>query len=314
MYNENNNNMKTLHQILTAAACLLLGGCGNESEGAGSNAPVPARITSVIGGMSTRAPGTAWAPGDRIGITATKADGTVLLSNAPYVTTDGNGTFTPEGDGFYYQDGDDVTFTAYYPFAGSSYIADDGGIMFLTGGMESQKPENQPKRDVLFATTTGSSSSPDLQLRFRHCMSRLVLRFLPGTGVASLGDITYELTGIRTTGIFNTLTGETIVVEASESVGLTVPGSNASGLTSPLILFPQQSDAEITLRLTLRGETYTARFLLPGNPASGNKYELLPGHSYTYNIKVHHNGLTIASANVAGWGDGGSENINSTTN
>lgn len=100
MYNENNINMKTLHQILTAAACLaaaclLLGGCGNESEGAGSNAPVPARITSVIDGMSTRASGTAWAPGDRIGITATKADGTVLLSNAPYVTTDGNGTFTP---------------------------------------------------------------------------------------------------------------------------------------------------------------------------------------------------------------------------
>lgn len=49
MYNENNNNMKTLHQILTAAtclaaACLLLGGCGKESEGAGSNAPVRAML------------------------------------------------------------------------------------------------------------------------------------------------------------------------------------------------------------------------------------------------------------------------------
>lgn len=296
------------------AAAFLLAGCDKENENTVDNQPVKARITSVIDGMSTRASGTAWAPGDRIGITATKADGTVLLSNAPYVTTDGNGTFTPEGDEFYYQDGDDVTFTAYYPFAESSYITDDGGMMFQIGGLESQKPENQPKFDFLFATTTGSSSSPDLQLRFRHCMSRFVLRFLPGTGVASLDDITYELSGIITGGIFNTLTGETIVNETSVSVGLTVPGSNASELTSPLILFPQQSEDDKTLTLTMRGKTYTATFKFKENPNNGNVRELAAGHTYTYNVKINNTSMTITPATISNWEEGGSENIDSTNN
>ena len=300
-----------LSAILMAAA-FLFAGCEKENENRVDNQPVKARITSVIDGMSTRASGTAWAPGDRIGITATKADGTVLLSNAPYVTTDGNGPFTPEGEAFYFQDKDDVTFTAYYPCTENSNITDDGWIMFLTSGFESQKPENQPKRDVLFATTTGSSSSPDLQLRFHHCISRLVLRFLPGTGVASLDDITYELSGIRTSGIFNTLTGETIVNETSGSVGLTVPGSNASELTSPLILFPQQSEDDKTLALTMRGKTYTATFKFKENPDNGGVRELAAGHSYTYNVKINNTSMTISPATIAGWEEGGSEDINST--
>lgn len=300
-----------LSAILMAAA-FLFAGCEKENENRVDNQPVKARITSVIDGMSTRASGTAWAPGDRIGITATKADGTVLLSNAPYVTTDGNGTFTPEGEAFYFQDKDDVTFTAYYPCTENSNITDDGWIMFLTSGFESQKPENQPKRDVLFATTTGSSSSPDLQLRFHHCISRLVLRFLPGTGVASLDDITYELSGIRTSGIFNTLTGETIVNETSGSVGLTVPGSNASELTSPLILFPQQSEDDKTLALTMRGKTYTATFKFKENPKNGGARELAAGYSYTYNVKINNTSMTISPATIAGWEEGGNENIEST--
>ena len=302
--------------IAIAATSLLLASCDKESEDAGSNTPVPARITSVIDGMSTRASGTAWAPGDRIGITATKADGTLLLDNAPYITTHGNGTFTPEGDEFYFQDGDDVTFTAYYPFTKNSEIANDGKIVFLTSGSEIQKPENQPKIDYMFATATGSSATPDLKLKFRHCMSRFVLRFLPGTGVSSLDDISYELTGVKTGGTFNTLTGEADVTgnNTVRTITLTVPGSNASELTSPLIIFPQQHDAILFLTLTLRGERYAANFFLPRNPANNNVRELLPGHSYTYNIKVHNNGLTIAPAGIAGWGNGGSEDINSTTN
>lgn len=302
-----------LSAILMATA-FLFAGCEKENENTVDNQPVKARITSVIDGMATRASGTAWAPGDRIGITAKKADGTVLFTNMPYVTTEGDGVFTPEGEAFYFQDKDEVTFTAYYPFTESSYMADDRWIMFLTGGLESQKPENQPKYDVLFATTTGSSSSPDLQLRFCHCMSRFVLRFLPGTGVASLDDITYELSGIITGGIFNTLTGETIVNETSVSVGLTVPGSNASELTSPLILFPQQSEDDKTLTLTMRGKTYTATFKFKENPNNGNVRELAAGHTYTYNVKINNTSMTITPATISNWEEGGSENIDSTNN
>ena len=143
-------------------------------------------------------------------------------------------------------------------------------------------------------------------------MSRLVLRFLPGTGVASLDDITYELRGIRTSGIFNTLTGETIVNETSGSVGLTVPGSNASELTSPLILFPQQSEDDKTLTLTMRGTTYTATFKFKENPDNGGVRELAAGHSYTYNVKINNTSMTISPATIAGWEEGGNENIEST--
>lgn len=326
--------MKSIREIrlmaATAAALLLLAGCEKESNNVVENGPVAARIHSVIdpltsgpgssGGsgsnamITSRAAGTAWAKNDAIGITATHADGTTLLENAHYLTPGGDGTFTAaDGSVFYFTDNTEVGFTAYYPWTAPEKLK-NGIIQDVLTGATNQTPANQPKIDFLFATAKGSAASPDVRLQFRHCMSRLVLNFKPGEGIAALDDIEYSLSNIALTGTFNPLTGETKAENIGIAISLTIPGNGAAELSSPLILFPQQGDDVRMLTLTMRGTKYTATFQLPQNPQNNSVRGLLAGHSYTYNVRINNTTMTITPATISNWEEGGSENIDSTNN
>lgn len=325
--------IKSTGIIAATAAALLLAGCEKESYNVVENGPVAARIHSVIdpltdgpgssggsdGTTTTRAAGTAWAKNDAIGITATHADGTKLLDNTHYLTPDGDGTFTAEdGSVFYFTDNAEVGFTAYYPWTAAEKL-ENGIIQDVLTGATNQTPANQPKIDFLFATAKGSAASPDVRLQFRHCMSRIVLKFLPGEGISALDDIEYSLSEIALAGTFNPLTGEAKAEAINTSgintrINLTVPGNAATELSSPLILFPQQGDDVRTLTLTMRGTTYTATFQLPQNPQNNNVREFLAGHTYTYNVKINNTSMTITPATISNWEEGGSENIDSTNN
>lgn len=329
--------MKSIKEIrliaATAAALLLLAGCEKESNNTVENGPVAARIHTVINPMTsgpgssggsgtdgtpnTRAAGTAWTANDAIGITANDAEGTKLLDNACYLTPNGDGKFEAEdGSVFYFTDNTEVEFTAYYPWTAPDEL-ENGIIHGVLTDAANQTPEKQPEIDFLFATATGSAASPDVKLQFRHCMSRVVLRFLPGEGITALDDIKYTLNGMEWGGTFNTLTGEAKNdgrVPGVFDLILTVSGSNAAELSSPLILFPQQGDKLLTLGLTMRGTRYSARFYLPQNPQNNNVRGLLAGYSYTYNVKINNTTMTISPATINPWEDGGSEDIDSTTN
>lgn len=326
--------MKSIKEIrlmaATAAALLLLAGCDKESNNTVENGPVAARIHTVIDPMTsgpgssggsgtdgtptTRAAGTAWTANDAIGITATHTDGTKLLDNAHYLTPNGDDKFEAEdGSVFYFTDNSEVGFTAYYPWTATDEL-ENGIIQIDLTDATYQTPEKQPEIDFLFATATGSATNPDVKLQFRHCMSRVVLRFLPGDGIAELDDIEYTLNEMELGGTFNTLTGEaksTGRFSAISPLILTVSGSNAAELSSPLILFPQQGNDLRTLKLTMRGTTYSATFQLPQNPQN-NVRGLFAGHSYTYNVKINNTTMTISQATISDWGDGGSEDITST--
>ena len=295
--------MKSIKEIrliaATAAALLLLAGCEKESNNTVENGPVAARIHTVIG------------------ITASpNAAGVGLLDNDCYVTRGGDGKFEAEnGEVCYFTDNAEVEFTAYYPWTATEDMGENGIIHDVLTGATYQTPEKQPEIDFLFATATGSATNPDVKLQFRHCMSRVVLRFLPGDGITTLDDIEYELQGMTLYGTFNTLTGEAKNSEMfSDILTLTVPGNDAAELSSPLILFPLQGDDWRTLRLTMRGTTYTATYQLPQNPLDNSVRELLAGHSYTYNVKINNTTMTISQATINPWEDGGSEDIDSTTN
>lgn len=325
--------MKSIKEIrlmaATAAALLLLAGCEKESNNVVENGPVAARIHTVIDPMTsgpgssggsgtdgtpaTRAAGTAWTANDAIGITATHAEGTKLLDNAHYLTPGGDGKFEAEdGEVFYFTDNAEVDFTAYYPWTAPDKL-ENGIIHDVFTGAAYQTPEKQPEIDFLFATATGSATNPDVKLQFRHCMSRVVLRFLPGDGISTLDDIEYTLFGMILDGTFNTLTGE-VKSEGtfSDRLTLTVPGDGAAELSSPLILFPMLGNDLRSLKLTMRGTTYTATYQLPQNPLNNNVRGLFAGHSYTYNVRINNTTMTISQATISDWGDGGSEDITST--
>ena len=190
--------MKSVNQIrfvaLVAAAAILAGGCEKESDNTVDNAPVAARITSTIDDMATRAAGTAWAAGDAIGVSG--RTGTVEYIHVKYVTTAGDSKFTVVNDAgqdndIYFLNKDDVTFTAYYPYDGENGTAPGtNGILSKTITPTEQTADGQAKFDYLFATATGSSATPDVKFQFKHCMSRIILNFQRGNGIASLDDLT----------------------------------------------------------------------------------------------------------------------------
>lgn len=307
--------MKSVNQIrmsaIMMAAAFLFTGCEKENENTVDNQPVKARITSTIDGMATRAAGTAWAPGDRIGIYA-KKDGQEIRINAPYVTTDGYGVFTATDKEFYFQDKEEHQLSAYYPFEGTDGTAPgSNGVISKTITAGDQTAAAQPKIDYLFANATGSSASPDVKFQFNHCMSRIVLNFLPGNGIISLEDITYTLEGIVAEGTFDTRTGTAAASPGGSAAPLTmsVSGSAATELTSALIFFPQQSNDDKTLRLTMRGTPYTSTFKFQENLKNGSVRELAAGHTYTYNVKINKTSITISRATVNEWESGGEKDV-----
>lgn len=309
--------MKSVNRIrmsaIMMAAAFLFTGCEKENENTVDNQPVKARITSTIDGMATRAAGTAWAPGDRIGIYA-KKDGQEIRINAPYVTTDGYGVFTATDKEFYFQDKEEHQLSAYYPFEGTDGTAPgSNGTISKIITADDQTAAAQPKIDYLFANATGSSASPDVKFQFNHCMSRIVLNFLPGDGIIALDDIQYTLEGIVAEGTFDTRSGTAAASPAGSAPSLTmsVPGSSATELTSALIFFPQQSEDDKRLRLTMRGTPYTSTFKFQENPNNGSKRELAAGHTYTYNVKINNTSITISRATVNEWKYGGERDVQS---
>lgn len=315
--------MKSVNRLrmsaIMMAAAFLFTGCEKENENTVDNRPVKARITSTIDGMATRAAGTAWAPGDRIGVYADNTEGANFLTNAPYITTAGDGVFTAEGEEFYFQDKGDVQFFAYYPFEGTDGTepgaSGTSSIIRKTITAADQTPNTQPKIDYLYAGRTAASSAhPNVKFQFNHCMSRIVLKFLPGDGITTLDDIEYTLEGILPEGTFETYFGRAIAdaTTPAEPLTMSVSGSAAAELTSALIFFPQKSNDDKTLTLTMRGTEYTATFKFKENQKNGNVRELAAGYTYTYNVKINNTSMTISPATVNPWEDGGSENIDST--
>ncbi len=309
--------MKSVNQIrfvaLVTAAAILAGGCEKESDNTVDNAPVAARITSTIDDMATRAANTVWAAGDAIGVSGKSGEKPYV--NVKYVTTAGSGAFTVvnnpgEDNAIYFQNKDDVTFTAYYPYDGENGTAPGtNGIISKSITAAEQTADGQAKFDYLFATATASSANPDVKFQFKHCMSRIILNFLPGNGIASLSDLTYTIDALALEGTFNTKTGATAGTTTG-SLTLSVP-NNAAAMSSTLIVFPQQTSGA-AISITMNGVNYTGTIDFPENADNGNTRELRAGYSYTYNVYVNNTTLTINLANVNDWDNGGNTDINTT--
>lgn len=165
--------MKTRFFALAALA-LALAACNNDNENLNGD-PVAARFIADIA-PATRASGTTWDNGDRIGVTDTGND--TQYDNVPYILK--NGTFEAEEKVIYIEDTKTHIFRAYYPYDAA------GGTLAATTDATAQ--QNQPAIDFLFASgATGDKNSPEVSFTddhaFHHRMSRITLTFEAGDGV-----------------------------------------------------------------------------------------------------------------------------------
>ena len=194
------------------ALALLVGAmvsCSTEDTAPSTqNDKVAVQFTGGIS-VNTRAAGVAWADGDKIGIFMIEAGKTLSadvikegVDNVCYQTS-GSSTFSPISGGktiFFPIDGD-VDFYSYYPHTTVS----DYKVALNVADQTSQEAI-----DFMYAQTKGCHKSiPQVELKFNHMLSNLVLNVQPGNGLTEddLNKLKVTIKDQNTTATFNLADG-----------------------------------------------------------------------------------------------------------
>ena len=172
------------------------------------NDKVAVQFTGGIN-VSTRAAGVAWADGDRIGIFMTETkqplSAVAIKEGVDNVCYQSNGSiaFSPISGGktiFFPIDGD-VDFYSYYP----QTTVNDYKVAL---NMADQK--SQEAIDFMYAKTTGcNKAKPQVDLKFNHKLSKLVLNVQAGNGLTEddLNKLKVTIKDQNTTATFNLVDG-----------------------------------------------------------------------------------------------------------
>lgn len=278
------------------AGCLV--GCSNEAVDPDATTSVPLlTVRAGIDAPLTRASLTTWSPGDAIGIFSENTRGEVRY-NIKYITEKGDGVFIPAhpDTSIIIQQGGNVTTTlyAYYPFTGKNgELSSAKAEIKHTITPDDQAPDRQPLIDFLYARGTSAQSNVDLQ--FRHRMSRIVLNIEAGNGLDRLSDMTCTLRNVKIAGSFSCITGkmETDSTVPSADFSMFLP----SGTTSASLLFyPQNSGHSIPFSIEMNGETYTT----PGLPFTNG---LESGMKYDFTITVSDRRIRVGTSSSGSWNE-----------
>ena len=173
-----------------------------------ANGKVAVQFTGGIS-VDTRAAGQAWADGDKIGIFMIEADKTLSadvikegVDNVCYQTS-GSSAFSPISGGktiFFPIDGD-VDFYSYYP----QTTVNDYKVALNMANQTSQEAI-----DFMYAKKTGcNKATPQVDLKFNHMLSNLVLNVQPGNGLTEddLNKLKVTIKDQNTTATFNLADG-----------------------------------------------------------------------------------------------------------
>ena len=173
-----------------------------------ANGKVAVQFTGGIS-VDTRAAGQAWADGDKIGIFMIEAGKTLSadvikegVDNVCYQTS-GSSAFSPISGGktiFFPIDGD-VDFYSYYP----QTTVNDYKVALNMANQTSQEAI-----DFMYAKKPGcNKATPQVDLKFNHMLSKLVLNVQPGNGLTQddLNKLKVTIKDQNTTATFNLADG-----------------------------------------------------------------------------------------------------------
>lgn len=314
---------KTLAALLLAAASLAA--CVKTEVSQPSSDP---SLVSFSAGIRTRAYDTSWESGDMIGISGTSFDKD--YTNVAYVTSSEEGgnlgafTVANEGEEIYYQDNNEVTFTAYYPWN------DLQGATSITA--DSRVQSQQKTFDFLWAQATGSKASPEVVFTFAHSMAKLVLTIRKGADVsyAEVKEALISLSGVKTDGTFDITTGVAAATstapdqtwcfannttETAYNTATEAENDTDETVSYTLILFPQSFSngspsviAELTNRQSFTASLdFTAANTAAGDANATNSW--VAGRQYNLSVTLHKTSLEVGECTITGWDEEDAGNV-----
>ena len=293
-------NKHSLQQF--GALSLLIGGlslsaCSNE-EIHMDDARVALQVTS---GIQTRAYDDQWEEKDDIGIFGfTQGDAPAqAYTNVRYVTTGGDGAFTPDGTTIYLPtDGSSLDFVAYYP-----HTTD------LENGIYTVDVENQSDQstiDLMAASKLSANRSKNtVAFNFEHKLSKIVFNFTAGVGMdeSELAGMKVQLTNQQTLATFNVTQPDGEVVVGTNTPATLTLNTDADGTSSEGIVLPSANFDGMTLHLELSNGSSFFNWDL--NNSKADKFEA--GKKYVYDITVNKSRLDV-TATIEDWAPGNGEN------
>ena len=289
-------NKKTFSAV--ALATLLLTACQNDEETMQTDARVALQVTS---GIQTRAYDATWEANDEIGIFGfTQGDAPAqAYTNVRYVTTGGDGAFTPDGTTIYLPtDGSSLDFVAYYP-----HTTD------LENGIYTVDVEDQSDLSTIDLMAAGMQTANRINntvtFNFEHKLSKIVLTFKPGDGMAlsELTGMKVQLTNQQTLATFDMTQPDGEVVVGTNTPATLTLNTTDDGMSSEGIVLPSANFDSMTLHLEL--EDGGSFFNWDLNNSKADKFEA--GKKYVYDITVNKSRLDV-TATIEDWAPGNGEN------
>ena len=258
---------------------LLFSSCAPGEDSGLSGGKYPITFTAQVDGLTaTRATSdNSWAGGEEVAIQIGSEVKTYTAAS------DGNLTVASSGTPFYWQNTNDITVSAWYPYSVEKLAADA-----LKVQADQSQGDNLQLSDHL-ETDNATVAFADPALTFKHRTAKVVVTLKAGDGVSA-----------------SDLNGAT--VKFLNQIGVEGGGTEVTpkfdNNTYSALLIPQNLQNNKFISVTLsdgNGGSNTYYY----TPTQENEANLQGGKQYTYDITVKHGYLSVTSSASPQWtGDG----------
>lgn len=167
---------------MAALAALLLVSCGQDTDvkfagDEGAKVTFSASINEQNSQDVSRVTGVTWDDGDEVSISCGPTQKNVFYR---YNAADNSFTAINPFDEIWLLGNEEYDVTAYYPHVGEEGTVPPVQIVEITSENQ-DTPEERAAFDFLYASTKATKAEPNVHLNFNHAMSRVNLKFVPGT-------------------------------------------------------------------------------------------------------------------------------------
>lgn len=278
--------------LMAAFAAFMLAGCNHENEvkfafDDGVRVTFSALINDQNAENVSRVSGINWDDGDIVSISCGPTQ-----QNVSYKYNAGDGSFNSveKLDAVWLMGTEEYDVTAYYPPMGEPGVTPPLQNVKITSENQGDAEERE-KFDFLYAATKATKKEPNVQLNFNHVMSRVNLKFVPGTdpdgNPVKLNEIECYLVGIKCEGTFDTTAGVATASEDAPETDLRQMLNQDNKYTFTVYLLPQIIGEDgIEIEAAMKTEDGRRIYYYLNIPTE-DWAELKPGYSYNYTLTAN---------------------------